>query len=407
MQIQKANMDKENDLFSEIVKDKLASYTLPVDEESWEKIAERLNQTSRKRMQRGWIAVIAVAASIALLFLLFPIDKKTYYHETTSQLSNHETTIVQDVSEEEIVYPILQQSVEGLPVFKKSQPRKRMAETKHTAEITFNEAFAEKQPVSPEEESIIAEKQPVSSDFYLNFGKETPIPAIKRKKRQSIRFSFGSGSNFLAENNTQNLNNPSLESGYYRVTHELNSTRTEDILAYEAYSNVNTHLPLSFGVTVKKELNRRFGIESGLVYSFLATTFSKDFPFKSEADRQLHYIGIPLNVHTRIFGDRFSLWEVYLSTGGMVEKGILSHFVQKTYYDTGDDRVMTVNSNEKINGLQWSLSISPGVDYQIHKNYSIYLEPKLNYYFNNDQPVSARTEHPVVVGINAGVRYSW
>jgi predicted porin len=91
----------------------------------------------------------------------------------------------------------------------------------------------------------------------------------------------------------------------------------------------------------------------------------------------------------------------------MVEKGILSHFVQRTYYDNIDNHMKTITSNEKIKGLQWSLGISPGVDYHIHKNYSFYFEPKLSYYFDNNQPKSARTIHPLVVGINAGVRYVW
>ena len=194
---------------------------------------------------------------------------------------------------------------------------------------------------------------------------------------------------------------------YKEAVQNVANSQSEAILSYEDYPNITYYPPLSFGITIKKELNRRFAIESGIVYSFLATAFSKESPLKSNANLQLHYIGIPLNVHTRILGDRSSRWEVYLSAGGTVEKGISSHFVQNVYYGNNDNSLVTVNSNEKIRGLQWSLSISPGIDYQIHKNYSIYLEPKVGYYFDNDQPISARTKHPVVAGINAGIRYSW
>jgi len=410
-------MDKKNDLFCEIIKDKLADYSLPVDDNSWDKIAERLEFARRKKSQRLWIAAIAVPASIASLFLILPINKKMHHHETTNQLSNYEQTIIQNVSEKEIVQSILQQNVDRSPVFRRSKPDERLEENNLTAEVIPMKEVAEENPNAPaEEESRTEEKRPLSSDSYFDFEKEKQMTVIKRKNRQSLRLSLSASGNLFAENTTiipqGPLRSPGefMESGlvYNKIDiQSVNNSRTEDIISYEDYPDVTHVPPLSFGITVKKDLNRRLAIESGIVYSFLATTFSKESPLKSDARLQLHYIGIPLNVHTRILGDRFSAWELYLSAGGMVEKGISSHFMQNTYYGNNDNSVTTINSNEKIKGLQWSLSISPGIDYQIHKNYSIYLEPKLGYYFDNDQPVSARTKHPAVVGINAGVRYAW
>jgi len=409
-------MDKENDLFSEIVKEKLTNYTLPVDDDSWDKIAERLNPASRKITQRRWIAALAAAASIALLFMLFTITKKTVHHETAIQLSDHEKTIIQDVSEEEIVQPVLSQNVESSASFRKSQPFERLPENSFTTEVISKEEIAEEKPVvSPKEEQNTPGKRPVSVDPYVNSGNEMQMPSIKHKKRQSIRLSFGSGGNLLAENNNllaeknvkQESSNPDLLC-FRAATQTTNESRTKDILLYEDYPDITHHLPLSFGVTVKKELNRTFAIESGIVYSYVATSFNRVEPYpKSKANLQLHYIGIPLNLHTRFIGNRFSRWEMYLSAGGMVEKGVLSHFTQKTYYDDINKTVREVVSDEKIKGLQWSMAVSLGIDYQIYKNYSIYFEPKLNYYFDNDQPVSARTKHPVVVGLNAGIRLGW
>ena len=401
-------MDKENDKFSEIIKDKLANYTLPVADDSWDKIAERLNPVPKKKTQRRWIAAIAVAASIALLFLIFTINKKTYHHETANQLSDHEKTIVQNVPEKEIVQPILPKDVESPTVIRKSQPSERLAENNRSTEVISTEEFPEENPVIPQDEKQSApEKLPVFTDSYYDLEKEIQTPVIKPKKRQSIRFAFGSGSSLLAGNNTdiksyQGI--PNSESPYFRAANQaVSNSRTEEILKNEEYQDVVHHLPLSFGITVKKELNQTFAVESGVIYSYITTSFNRQTSPRSNADLQLHYIGIPLNVHTRIFGNSLSQWEVYLSTGGMVEKGVLSHFSQKTFYDT----IITVTSDEKIKRLQWSMGISLGVDYQIYKNYSIYFEPKLSYYFDNNQPVSARTEHPVVVGINAGVRYVW
>ena len=403
-------MDSEKDIFEELIKDKLTNYSLPVDGDSWDKIAKQLNRESRKKAQRIAIAVIAVAASIIVLFLLFPVNKKTYQHETANQLSNHEETIVQDVSEKEIAQQASPQSVKRQTFFERGRSGEQLAENRLAPDVTSTEETTEESPLTPaKEESNATENHPAASiHSSFDFDNETQTPVIKRKKQKSIRFSFGSGGNLLAENST---NSNSFDKGlnsdftYFRAgTLAEFNTMTENILSYADYPDVNYHLPLSFGITVKKELNRTFAIESGVVYTFIETTFNRPEPQKSSADLRLHYIGIPLNIHTRIFKN-LSPWEVYLSTGGMVEKGVLSHFVQKSFYS--DNTMTTITSNEKISGLQWSVAISPGVDYQIYKNYSIYLEPKLSYYFDNNQPVSARTKHPVVIGINAGLRYSW
>jgi hypothetical protein len=403
-------MTEEKDKVSEVIKDKLMNYSLPVDDDSWNKIAERLNPVPKKQTHRWWIAAAAVAASITLLFLLFTLNKKTDYHETASRLlSEHEKTTVQNVSEKGTDQSVSPQTVVPPKVIKKSQPFNRLAENIIANEVIEEKETAEENPVvtQAKEEPKVAEKRPVTQVSNFDFEKEEQLPILKRKKRQSLRFSLGS---LLAENTASKPQNKglmlnSLPSYYRAAIQDVNKSKAEEILTYDNYPNSTHHPPLSFGITVKKELNQTFAVESGVVYTFLSTTFNRESSPKSNADLQLHYIGIPLNVHARILGDRFSCWEMYLSAGGMVEKGVLLHFAQKTYYD--ESSVTTKVSNEKINGLQWSVGISPGVDYQIYKNYSVYLEPKLSYYFDNNQPESSRTKHPVVLGINAGIRYSW
>jgi len=406
-------MDNEKDRFIEIVKDKLTNYTLPVDDDSWDKIAKRLKPVRQKNIQPWWIAAIAVAASILLLFLLFPINEKTSQQETASQFSGQEKTIIQDVPEKEIAQSVLPQNIEQKKVYGKSQIIQQITENNLTTEVIPEKTTEEENlpaPAEKKEEPKVAKKHLVSSNPI--FADEEQTPMVKHKKPKSLRFSFGSAANLLAKNTSntsQNLADLGLHSpSYFRSTAlSVAESRTKEIISYANYSDVSYHLPLSVGVTVKKEVNRTFAIESGIVYTFLSTSFFKDVFPTTSADLQLHYLGIPLNLHTRIYGDRLSQWEVYLAAGGMVEKGFFSHFVQKTYYDNINNTVETIVSNEKIKGLQWSVNISPGVDYRIYKNYSIYLEPKLNYYFDNGQPVSARTKNPVVVGINAGIRYTW
>jgi len=90
----------------------------------------------------------------------------------------------------------------------------------------------------------------------------------------------------------------------------------------------------------------------------------------------------------------------------MVEKGLLSHYVQNTYSISNGEGTPTV-SNEQIRGLQWSIHAALGLSYRFNRGYSIFLEPRVSYYLDNNQPFNVRTEHPFVPGINIGLRHTW
>lgn len=67
----------------------------------------------------------------------------------------------------------------------------------------------------------------------------------------------------------------------------------------------------------------------------------------------------------------------------------------------------TLVEKKGISGVQWSLNGSVGVSYRLYREWSLYLEPRISYYFNNDQPVSIRTENSVIIGLGAGFRFEF
>lgn len=162
---------------------------------------------------------------------------------------------------------------------------------------------------------------------------------------------------------------------------------------------VKTHLPpFSVGVSVRKDINRIFGIESGLTYTFLMSKFEMVGNSNQHATSRQHYLGIPLNVSANILNT--SHWNIYVSAGGMLEKGLQSEWTQYV-----GEKSRTTSS--KINGVQWSVNASVGATYKFHKKMGVYLEPKFSYYFDNDQPVSIRTDKPIIIGVNLGLRYQF
>ena len=186
---------------------------------------------------------------------------------------------------------------------------------------------------------------------------------------------------------------------FYDKTLSAANTNYTSIMATNDFTKKTYNDPLSFGLTVRKQLNKTLSLESGLVYTYLLSTFENSGVQRSEAKLHLHYIGIPVNLITELWEN--SKWEIYLSTGFMAEKGIQSLYVQNQYFGT---EVVTTTAKTNINGIQWSINGGVGVSYKIKRQLGIYFEPKFSRYFDNNQPVSARTDHPFVFGLSAGLR---
>ena len=211
--------------------------------------------------------------------------------------------------------------------------------------------------------------------------------------------SYGSQGNVDLASNSRVGDFVSSSPNFYDKTLSAANTNYTSIMATNDFTKKTYNDPLSFGLTVRKQLNKTLALESGLVYTYLLSTFENSGVQRSEAKLHLHYIGIPVNLITELWEN--SKWEVYLSTGFIAEKGIQSLYVQSQYFGT---EVVTTTAKTKINGIQWSINGGVGVSYKIKRQLGIYFEPKFSRYFENNQPVSARTDHPFVFGLSAGLR---
>jgi len=85
-----------------------------------------------------------------------------------------------------------------------------------------------------------------------------------------------------------------------------------------------------------------------------------------------------------------------------LEKGLAANNIEDTHMLDGP-----VARKSKIEGVQLSLSASAGISYKLIKNWALYMEPHLSYYFDNNQPLSIRTAHRTIPSINTGLRYEF
>ena len=420
------------DAFSELMKQKLENHQLPVDLNDWSAIEKRLNKKGKRKIIPWWMWLpMGSAAVLTLLFTLRSFNETPDYAvksnshtvtqqaETPKQYTAQQTVAEVDMSGNQI-------SNAPLAVLKQKQtsgqnhnnvvidlPNKvavafdSVSNERNSSIATTTLRAVEKEPIAQAQmgaqQNDSVQNKPEMKRTMLDPNPDESIAVVPQKKSKHnnwmLAASYGSQGNADLASNNGGGDFVSSSPNFYDKTLSAVNTNYTSILATNDFTKKTYNDPLSFGLTVRKQLNKTLSLESGLVYTYLLSTFENSGVQRSEAKLHLHYIGIPVNLITELWEN--SKWEVYLSTGFMAEKGIQSLYVQSQYFGA---EVVTTTAKTNINGIQWSINGGVGVSYKIKKQLGIYFEPKFSRYFDNNQPVSARTDHPFVFGLSAGLR---
>ena len=418
------------DAFSELMKQKLENHQLPVDLNDWSAIEKRLNKKGKRKIIPWWMWLpMGSAAVLTLLFTLRSFNKTPDYavksnsHAVTQQAEAPKRyTVQQSIAKAAVSGNQISNAPTALIKQKQTLVQKSnivgvdlphihsvMMDTSVT-EInnpvtTASIRSVEKEPIAQVavQQNDSVQNKPEMKKTMLDPNPDESIAAVPQKKSKHnnwmLAASYGSQGNADLASNNGGGDFVSSSPNFYDKTLSAVNTNYTSILATNDFTKKTYNDPLSFGLTVRKQLNKTLSLESGLVYTYLLSTFENSGVQRSEAKLHLHYIGIPVNLITELWEN--SKWEVYLSTGFMAEKGIQSLYVQSQYFGA---EVVTTTAKTNINGIQWSINGGVGVSYKIKKQLGIYFEPKFSRYFDNNQPVSARTDHPFVFGLSAGLR---
>ncbi len=148
--------------------------------------------------------------------------------------------------------------------------------------------------------------------------------------------------------------------------------------------------PLSFGLSVRKNLAKGFSVETGLTYTYLASDVKFD-DSSEKLSQKLHYIGIPVRANWN-FVDKKS-FTMYVSAGGAVEKCV--------YGKIGSE-------NETVKPLQLSVMGAVGAQYNVSNKVGLYVEPGVSYFFDDGSDVQTiRKENPCNFTLQAGIRLTY
>lgn len=184
----------------------------------------------------------------------------------------------------------------------------------------------------------------------------------------------------------------------------------ESLVVYnqpEVETKYSHKLPVKFGVSFRYGFNEKLGIESGLTYTLLNSTFTTAAGTangNTTGKQTLHYIGIPLNVTYNIIGSK--LFNVYASAGGAMEKAVGGYFETTGHVD--GKRSETNRNSLKPKELQWSLNASAGAQVNVLNQLGLYVEPGISYRIPSGCHVrSIYTDKKLDFSIGFGIRFNF
>lgn len=165
-------------------------------------------------------------------------------------------------------------------------------------------------------------------------------------------------------------------------------------------------IPVSVGIGVEIPLSNRLSLGTGVGYTYLSRSFTGTYTeivegevtksVTGDIDNYQHYIGIPVNLYYHVIDSKNIRFYGY---GGLtLEKNISNHY--RVHYTPSD-----INWLDPAKGLQFSVGAGIGVEFLFSNSFGIYVDPGIRYYFDCGQPRSIRTQQPLMMNFEVGLRF--
>lgn len=388
----------------------------PVSPRVWNAVSARLDRLdARKRAFRRWRnAGIAVAAAAAVALGVF-FAGNTGNSDTTILTNNNQVAvaerpepIVRDASPAAILAAVEQPKTAVAPRLKSpAAPKEVVSPAALEQQAGATEPETVSVPVTEEPETVVetpAEEvtETVRTETVDREGDAAKLRALMQEDRNSL--SRGTSVSLGGDLQTNGNPAPGFR-GMRRSAQTGPTTGISEVSSESVYS-----APVSFGIGLRYDFNERWAIGTGLTWSILGRSFSGIYNevdaggiiTKSVASDRIyntqHYLGIPVNVYFNIVNNpnlRF-----YTYAGGSFEKNLLNRY---TINATGGP----VYYRESVDGIQISAGLGLGVEFMFSRFVGIYVDPSLRYYFNCYQPKSIRTQQPLMLNLEAGLRFNF
>lgn len=411
---------KDNEKWMDVLRRKLDDYSEPVPVSGWGQLEGQLQPSVVKRIYpyRRWAvaaaAVLLVAASsVSLYFLGTPAAEEMRRTSVPSLAvapdilpepslpggqSIGSEPVKQPASLTANATPVLAKVEKALPELEEVVP---VGKSGNESEET-NVKVGKQQAVGNKDTARTAEKK---REVRRPSGRDKlHLPQNENSARQkgkwSVGLSVGNGGGTSVDGGALNYTPVPQRVSLIDVANDVVTIPADKELVFEdgvpylrapsPEPEIEHRLPVSVGVSVRKQLPKGFSVETGLTYTLLSSDIK--VPGMDRMDSQkLHYVGIPVRANWNFFDKKnFTL---YVSGGGMVEKCVYGKV-----------------SGEKVNvkPLQLSVMGAVGAQYSVTRHIGIYVEPGVAYFFDDGSQVQTiRKETPFNFNLQGGIRFTY
>ncbi len=365
---------------------RLGNYRYPVvDDTLWSSVSQSLPPGNRKR----WLPFVAAAAGVAVLvgvFVLYTLSGGEKAGDTPVAETSGLVHTGPSVSVDELIRSGMRtektpdRPIPAAPLSQtiaRDTERSRQEALETVQDMTeIREDTTGQQRQTPHGDNEPAHTVPERGPYTPWYPSLSAGQRRQRDKKLSVLLAVhGSGSS------EERLYRENIESTFPSLA---SSVTPETDIYHPVYD-----FPLTFSLTVRKELSGLFAIESGLSYTYLHTSESN-----SETDIKLHYLGIPVKgICTFYDSSRLSL---YTGVGGAVEKQIAGRLK-----NPDGDRSLVYS------GLQWSVGASVGLQLRLSKHIGLFAEPGVRYFFDDGSNIpTLRKDKPFQFNFQVGLRFN-
>lgn len=389
----------KDEIFDRKIKELADSYSEAPAPELWDRIESGLDRRRRMVRWRRAVSYAAAAAVVAGFFvtaLLYPSDPMP--QQDVLAVVGQEDVSGEDGYVRERIPDLT--SVRAIKGSVSAQDRPVMS-------VVSRPAAAVPRQSSQSDERIGT----VALEVRKNIEKSKPsLPSIYDKRVQTEYIAMAGDMDVTADRKKPSFSiaasghlSPTDATGnvdFSQPSYTLGGSTASSAVGMLPVSEPRHYFPVSVGLELKYSfLNDRLGVGLGVNYTFLNSQYDAlvDRTYEGDVEQSIHYIGVPLNFYVNILsGKRLTF---YANAGCMVERAV------RVDYDITDLYGIRYRKSLDPVGVQWSANVGIGLEYRIWDFMGIYVDPRLTYFFDCDQPYSVRTEQPLQFNLELGFRF--
>jgi len=391
--------------FDLLVRSTLENAEVKPSKRVWEGISARLDESSAAAVGRStpvwyrWAGVSLAAAACVAAGVLFIRPTNSENELTLTKIDSpialaevsYEPTLAKAARKEAATYRI-SSAVEALESFTAGSSSDDSATPVQADNTTPAQTESRVESRTESSKTVVAEAPETASDPFAAMEEEDLKQSRRNSHRRTALYAQGS----ISGN----------DSGLARIQSRPSMAPGAGSSGFSELSTSTYGVPFSVGVGARFYVLPKLSLGTGVEYSLLTRTFTGKYTevdtngntTREEAgdvSHKVQYLGVPLNVYYDLF-DAKPL-KLYVYGGGSAEACVSNKYTMYTN--------PRVSSSDPVEKLQFSVGVGIGLEFSVAKNLAVYIDPSMRYYFPSDQPKSVRTDKPLMVNLDAGIRF--